>query len=309
MALMVQVILPVAILVACGYLAARFRVLGEAAVDGLMLFSQKFAIPCLLFAAIARLDLATQFRGTLLASYYVGALCVFTLGFLGARFLFGRPWQDSVAIGFAAFFSNSVLLGLPVTERAYGADALQANFALISINAPLCYCVGVTAMELLRFSGASSLVKLRAVLSAMFSNVLVVAIMCGFVVNLGAIPVPDTLWQVIDMAAAAALPVALFGLGGVLLRYRPEGDMATILFICALSLLINPAIVWTMGQTLDLTTAQFRSAVITAAMAPGVNVYLFADFYGVGRRVAASSVLLGTVLSILSVWMWLSILP
>lgn len=308
MGTMVQVILPVAVLVACGYLAARLKVIGADGIDGLMHFAQKFAIPCLLFAAIARLDLATQFRAPLLVSYYTGALIVFSLGFFGARLLFRRPWPDCVAIGFAAFFSNSVLLGLPVTERAFGADALTANFALISINAPMCYCVGVSVMELLRFPGASAARKVRAVLSAMFSNVLVVAILCGFVVNLSGLNLPDTAWQVVDMAARAALPVALFGLGGILFRYRPEGDIPTILFICALSLLVNPAIVWTLGQTLDLTTAQFRSAVLTAAMAPGVNVYLFADFYGVGRRVAASSVLLGTILSVFTVWMWLSLL-
>ena len=309
MALMVQVILPVAILVASGYLAARFKVIGAAGIDGLMQFAQKFAVPCLLFSAIARLDLGAEFRVPLLASYYTGAFCAFALGFWGARLLFHRPWPDCVAIGFAAFFSNSVLLGLPVTERAYGASALPSNFAIISINAPICYCVGVTLMEVLKFSGAPASRKVRAVFSAMFSNVLVMAILCGFTVNLAQVPVPETVWQVVDMAARAAIPVALFGLGGILLRYRPEGDMATILFVCALTLLVNPAIVWVMGQSLDLSTAQLRSAVLTAAMAPGVNVYLFADFYGVGRRVAASSVLLGTLLSVFSVWMWLAILP
>ena len=52
-----------------------------------------------------------------------------------------------------------------------------------------------------------------------------------------------------------------------------------------------------------------RSAVMTASMAPGVNTYLFANMYGAGRRVAASSVLIGTALSIFTIWVWLAILP
>jgi malonate transporter len=44
-----------------------------------------------------------------------------------------------VAIGFVPLFANSVLLGLPITERAYGADALAGNFAIISIHAAYCY--------------------------------------------------------------------------------------------------------------------------------------------------------------------------
>jgi len=43
-------------------------------------------------------------------------------------------------------------------------------------------------------------------------------------------------------------------------------------------------------------------------MAPGINTYIFADMYGKARRVAASAVLLGTGLSILSVWVWLALL-
>ncbi|MDA1154925.1 MAG: AEC family transporter, partial [Proteobacteria bacterium] len=48
---------------------------------------------------------------------------------------------------------------------------------------------------------------------------------------------------------------------------------------------------------------------LTAAMAPGVNAYIFANMYGRARRVAASSVLLATGLSILTVWGWLAVLP
>ena len=52
-----------------------------------------------------------------------------------------------------------------------------------------------------------------------------------------------------------------------------------------------------------------RSAVITAAMAPGVNAYLYAHLYGAAQRVSASSVLIGTGLCIFTTWGWLQIQP
>ena len=52
-----------------------------------------------------------------------------------------------------------------------------------------------------------------------------------------------------------------------------------------------------------------RAAVLTAAMAPGVNAYLFADMYGRARRIAASSVLVATLLCILTAWLWMGLLP
>jgi hypothetical protein len=44
-------------------------------------------------------------------------------------------------------------------------------------------------------------------------------------------------------------------------------------------------------------------------MAPGVNTYIFANIYGTARRVAASGVLVGTAVSILTIWLWLLVLP
>jgi malonate transporter len=113
----------------------------------------------------------------------------------------------------------------------------------------------------------------------------------------------------VDLMVRAALPAALFGLGGVLYRYRPEGDMRTILFVCAVSLGLHPAIVWTLGSASDLSTEAFRSAVLTASVAPGINAYVFANMYGVAKRVAASAVLVGTGLSILTTALWLGVLP
>lgn len=305
---LISVILPVFLVVGMGYLSAWRGWVGATGIDGLMTFAQKIAIPILLFRAISTLDLSATFDPALLGPFYAGATAGFLAGLFGARLLFGRSWEDSVAIGFCGLFSNSVLLGLPITERAYGADALQANFAIISIHAPFCYAVGITVMELVRAEGAPARELVPKVLRAIFSNALVIGIVAGFVVNLGGLPQPRIVTEAADLLARAGLPAALFGLGGVLRRYRPEGDMRVILFICAVSLILHPAITWSLGSLTGLSPEALRSAVITAAMAPGVNAYIFADMYGAARRVAASAVLLGTALTILTAAIWLSLL-
>lgn len=306
---LVSVILPVFLVVGAGYLAAWRGWIGAAGVDGLMTFAQKFAIPLLLFRAISTLDLGQNFDLRLLGPFYAGALIGFMLGLFGARLLFDRSWEDSVAIGFCGLFSNSLLLGLPITERAYGVDALSANFTIISLHAPFCYAVGITVMELVRAGGNPASQLLPKVLRAMFSNTMVIGITAGFVVNLGGLPQPAVVLEAVDLIARAGLPAALFGLGGVLRRYRPEGDMRVILYIVGISLLVHPAVTWGLSRLVGLEAPALRSAVITAAMAPGVNAYLFADMYGAARRVAASAVLIGTALTILTAFAWLSLLP
>ena len=309
MSALIDVILPVFIVLGFGYIAVWTGYFSEALVDALMKFTQGFAIPALLFIAISSLDLAQNFRFTLLFSYYAGAIIAFVIGLIGARLIFARDWEDCVVIGFVGMFSNTVLLGLPITERAYGAGALQANFAIIALNAPICYTVGITAMEIARNRGSSVMALPAKVFKAVFKNALIVAIGAGFVVNLTGITPPAVFTEAVTLVSRAALPAALFGLGGVLYRYRPEGDMRTIMFAVTIALLVHPAITFTLIKTFDLPSPELRSAVLTAAMAPGVNAYIFADMYGRARRVAASAVLIATGLTVVTAWGWLALLP
>ncbi len=312
MSALIEVILPVFLLIGFGYAAARSGLFPDDAVDGLMRFAQNFALPCLLFRSIALLDLSAAYDAGLLLSFYVGAFAAFCAGFLGARLVFRRPLPDAIAIGFACCFSNTLLLGIPITERAYGPEALAGNLAIISIHAPLLYTFGIGLMEWARSRGDGlALHKLaRQIVKSVLSQPLVIGIVTGFVVNLLGNPLPLPIWDAVEMMVRASLPAALFGLGGVLLRYRPDGDRATIAMICATSLVIHPGITWTLGRFgFGLDQASLRSAVMTAAMAPGVNAYLFAHMYGVAKRVNASAVLFATAASIGTTWVWLNILP
>lgn len=306
---LLDVILPVFFVIGFGYLAVWRGWFSPSAVDGLMVFTQKFAIPCLLFVAISKLDLGQSFDMRLLGSFYVGALSGFILGFIGTRYIFGRSLEDATAVGFCCLFSNSVLLGLPITEQAYGAGALEANYAITAIHSPFCYGIGISVMEIIKARGASRGQIFAKVIKAMFSNSLILGIAAGFVVNLGDIALPGPISSSLDMMVRAALPAALFALGGVLFRYRPEGDLRLILYVCLVGLFIHPLITFSLGNAAGLSNASLRSAVITGAMAPGVNAYIFANMYGHARRVAASSVLIATLLTILTAWMWLGILP
>jgi malonate transporter and related proteins len=308
---LLDVILPVFLVIAFGYAMARARLIGDSGVDGIMTFAQSFALPCLLFKSVATLDLGQAYQPGLMVAFYAGAFSGFAAGFLGARHLFGRPLPDAVAIGFACLFSNSLLLGVAITERAYGAEALAGNFAIISIHSPLMYAFGITAMELARSQGAALPARQMAgqIGGAILRQPLVIGILLGFAVNLSGLPLPAFVMGGVEMMARAAIPAALFGLGGVLVRYRTEGDAATIAWICGVSLVLHPAVTYGLGRAFGLDTDALRSAVVTASMAPGVNAFMFASLYGVAMRVNASAVLAGTAASVGTVWVWLHVLP
>ena len=309
MQILLNVLVPVFMVVGFGYICVWRNYFDDNLIDALLKFTQNFAIPVLLFKGMSEIDLAQTFDPALLIAFYTGATLGFFLGFSGARYIFGRNWQDCVVIGFCCLFSNSLMLGLAITERAYGPESLKANFAIVTLHAPFCYGLGIIAMEIIRNKGKGPVKMAKNVLEAMFKNALVIGILAGFFVNLLKIELPSSFQTAVDMIAAVSLTTALFGMGGVLYRYTPNGDIGIIAMIALISLILHPSIVWSLGKTFTLDTPSFRSAVITGAMAPGINSYIFANMYGRARRIAASSVLLTTSASFFTIWWWLTLLP
>lgn len=306
---LLDVILPVFMVIGAGYVLVWRGLMSAGVIDGLLKFTGNFAVPCLLFRAISTLDLDSVFKPELLISFYLGAITCFLLGILGARILFERSATEAVSIGFAALFSNSVLLGLSIMERAYGTASLEPNFAIVAVHAPFCYLVGITAMEFSRAGRRNIQRTMVAVTKAMFSNALAIGLGLGFIVNLTGLPLPGAFTSAVDMISRAALPTALFAVGGVLVRYRISDTIGQVMMICILSLIVHPAIVYSLAVfVFDLPDGFVKAAVVTAAMAPGINSFVFADMYDRAKSTAASTVLVATTLSIFTVSIWLIIL-
>ena len=305
-----DIVAPVFLVIAAGYLAVWRGLFAAGMVDGLMRFAIQFAVPCLLFRATSTMDLASAYDWRLMGSFYVGAALSFATATLVTWKLFGRNPADAVAVGFGALFSNLVLLGLPISERAWGLDskAMASAYAIVSVHAPFCYLLGITSIEWLRADGRSIQGTARIVLRAMFRNSLMIGIGLGFIVNLSGMALPALLTASIDIVARAALPVALFGLGGMLARYSFKESISEAGSISIISLLLHPGITYVLCRLLGVPEALTGAAVLMAAMAPGINAYVFASMYHRGQGTAASTVLLGTAASVLTVSTWLWIL-
>ena len=144
---------PVFLLIATGWSAVKSGYLPGNVADALNAFAVKIAVPVLLFRALERLDFSAAFSPPLLVSFYAGAFTCFAIGIVLARRLFRRRPGESVAVGFSATFSNSVLLGLAILERSHGTGPLTPAFGIIALHAPLVYAVGITTMELMRRDG------------------------------------------------------------------------------------------------------------------------------------------------------------
>lgn len=86
-----------------------------------------------------------------------------------------------------------------------------------------------------------SLVKtLIDTLKKILTNPLTIGVILGFIANLTNLKLPLYVETAIFKIAGAALPIALFGLGGLLVSYKITSQMPQVSFTCFIKLMLYP---------------------------------------------------------------------
>jgi malonate transporter len=304
-----NVIIPVFAILALGYLAVRFELYPAEGVRGLVAFVNNFLTPCLLFQSMLHADFSTAFNWHVIIPFYAGSLFSFVAGaIIAARFFKNRP-GESVSSGFSAMFTNTVLIGIPILQRAYGDAALQVAFSIIAFHASVLITIGMLTMELVRRDGAPLHQALGVAAIRIASNPLLWGVTLGVIANLLDMTLLEPVEAFFTMMSAAVVPVALFGLGGALNEYRLADNWSQALAMSILKLIVQPLIAWVlMVPVFHVSHDVARYGVLLAAMPAGINAYVFATYYNRGVNVATNTILISTVASVLTVSAWLYVL-
>lgn len=303
------IVIPVFLILGAGYISVRLGYLNGGISENLNAFAVKFAVPVLLFKAMLKLDLVYAVHVGMLTSFYVGAVFSFFCMIVLARVVWQRKPGEAVAVGFCALFSNTVLLGIPIFHRAYGEGSSEPVFGILIFHAASLFSLGFITMEFSRRDGRSLKDTLVAVIRSTLRNPFMIGVLCGLFVNVTRLPIPEPVMAAATMIAAAGIPVALFGIGAALTRYSLKEEISESLAVSVFSLVVHPAVAFILSYfVFDLPKEYIRAAVIIAAMPPGINAFVFASMYNRAMSLAASTVLISTVLSIFTITLWLSLL-
>lgn len=301
-----NVVIPVFAIIALGYVAVRIRVYPAEGVKGLVSFVNNFATPCLLFEAMLKSDFSTAFNPAIILPFYAGSLTSLTLGAIIAVKWFGARPGEGVSSGFAAMFTNTVLIGIPILTRAYGEAALPTAFSIIAFHAPVLITLGMLVMELVRRDGAPLYKSLAVASVRIVQNPLLWGVLLGFIANRTRLVLPEPGMAFLDMMSAAVLPAALFGLGGALNEYRVSESWLQASVMSVFQLIVHPLIAYVlMIHVLHVPMSIARYGILLAAMPAGINAYVFATYYDRAVNVATNVVLISTVASVLTVTGWL----
>lgn len=294
----VQAILPIFGLIVLGYLLGVRQWLTAESAAGLAAITFKLFMPTLLFAGIAKAQLADGLSPMLLLGYYLPVLVVFTLVNLIAH----RRAGTATASGLAAAFSNNVLVGIPLVTTLMGPAGLVYVFAILVFHSLTLFSLQSVYAAL----GGHDKVDARSLLKNL-ANPMIIGLLLGALLNVSGLEVPATLWRMIEWLAQAALPCALIVLGSGLSRYRLRPS-AQAVGLATAKLLVFPALVWWLsGHLPGLNDAARTVLVVLAACPSGVNILPFAKTPEDIRSVS-SAIFLSTVLAALTLPLWMLVL-
>ncbi|RAM36544.1 AEC family transporter [Arthrobacter globiformis] len=288
-------ILIVSAVIAVGYLAARFRILGPEVQGALTRTAFYITNPALLYTVVAGSDiraaLGTDAPLALLSAAAVGLL-YWLLSFL----FFRRPAAETAVGAMASSYANANNIGIPVSLYAVGTAQHVAPVLLVQLLVLAPFYLTLLGI----FGGAR--ISWKKVLLQPLSNPMIIASALGVVVALTGWQEPDLLQKPIDMLAGGAVPMVLLAFGLSLAGRAPlqkddgrtETLVATFLKIAGM-----PAIVWLLGRyVFGLEGQHLLASVIMGTLPTAQNVFLFASPYGRGMTVARDVILCTTILCV-----------
>ncbi len=309
MSVLLRVVAPVFGVAALGFLAARLRVMKPLGVEGMVGFVFNFAIPALLLRSMAGLDIPAHIPWAFLVAFYTGSLTVWALGTAAGRLAFDRPLDQAAIFGMGAAFSNTVMVGIPVVLTAFGPAATLPLFLIISFHSALFMPLTAGVIQWSRGRGGAWGAQVRELVRALIQNPIVLGLAAGMVLNLTDVTLPGPVDRTLELLGTAAVPCALFAMGAAVAGYPLTGDLRPATVLAALKLMVHPLLVWAVGHWLFHLDGPWLSvAVVMAAMPSGINVYLFGARYAAAAAVAASTVLLTSLCSVVTLSMLLVLL-
>ena len=302
-----ETVLPIFGLVLCGYVVGRRRWMSEEAIKGLNTFVFCFAIPALLFRALAGGLGSVEF--VIVGAYFSAVLATFLLALAVARLLFRTGPAERALFGMGSIFSNTVLLGIPLIFTALGEEAGRQLMLIVAFHAVIIFPVITVLIELALGAGHGWRALAVSTTRSLAFNPIILALLAGFAYGHSGLALPVAGERFLGLLGGAAAPCALFALGASLTSFKISGDLRETLAIVAIKLLVHPAIMAFFALYLfALPPLPAAVAILTAACPVGANVFIMARQYDLYLGRSASAVLISTAFSVVTLSLLLAIL-
>ncbi|MDL2234227.1 AEC family transporter [Ruminococcaceae bacterium OttesenSCG-928-L11] len=275
-----------------GYLARKWNIIREAAVDSFIDFLLKIALPCMIFNSF-RIELTPErMRSGLFCLIASFAVCF--VSWLLGKILYRRsPFSERCILQYATMISNAGFAGLPLVESAFGAQALfYASIFLIPIRIFM-WTAGISL-----FTDKSLRYKVKSVVT----NPAIIAVLLGLVWMAFKLPLPPVLATAVTTIGGTTSSLSIIVVGVILAGVDWKTILnPTVFYYSAIRLLVLPGLLLVILKGMRVSVDIIAPCVVLTGMPAGATTALLAQKYGADAKFASQCIFVSTLLSLLTV--------
>ena len=290
-----SIIIPLALICVMGFASVRFSLFQQAQINAVSTLCFSVLIPLFLFKSTSQADLTAALSLEWFVSFYGAILFMFALVFIIARKTQSTRSSATAAVfSLDATYSNTVLVAIPVLVGLLGEAAAGQAFVLIAFHSAILF----TLVELF-----VNKVKWQTILSSL-KNPIVMSIAAGLLFNFSGLTLPELLLAPIAQLGQAAIPLALFCLGASMHFLPIRGNRRSAIILSTVKLVVLPFITYSIGTMMGLNKEALLIIVLLTASPTGVNAFIVATKHRVEEGISATTVVLSTVASVITISLW-----
>jgi predicted permease len=278
----VSVVVPVFSIIALGLIFARWQKNPD--IRFVTEFITYISAPTLVFYSL--LDKALTFDNfyPILASSFVVAILGIVAGSAAAK----KLTAGSPAATLTVAFMNSGNMGLPISYFAFGKEGLAAA------------TIFFVAMSIVHYTVGSIIAGGRGKLKEALLLPLTPAAIAAILLNRAQVSLPLVIERPLELLADTAIPLMLFTLG-VRLSTIKAYDKRTSLTLGALRFLFGLIAGLGCVYLFRLQGIPAYIVILQATMPPAIFNFILCEKFGKRPELAASTILAGTILSVLTI--------
>ena len=297
-----SVLVPVFVVIGLGFFGGKRKAFDDDQIQGFNEFVLGFALPAMIFASVLatpRSVLAED--ATLFLAVVVVQLVFLILGVGLGMTLLGQGLAAATIIGLLISVPTAAFMGTPILDGLFSKASSSNAIALYAI------ATNVTALPLsivlLEWAtrpaeeGRSFGAILGGVLRTTISKTLVWSPLVALALVAVGVHVPSPFDNSLDLIGESTSAVALFASGLILSRYRLHVGTQSVM-LALVKNLVQPAAMVGLTLLFGITGVARSEAVILTAMPASVVAPMFAVRYHSYEAESASTLIVGTVLSI-----------
>ncbi len=302
-----RLVFPIFILLVLGFFVKKINILDAPSAKKLNKLIFDIFLPVSIFKSVYESEISEVFDKKLIIYGILSVICCFfILLFLVTKFCGKKESRGALIQGI--FRSNFLIFGVPVAESLFTDGSLSGKAAvMVAIIVPVYNVFAVVVLEAM--SGKKSDAK-KIVLNIL-KNPLIIGSVCGFLglfLKQQGVLVPSLLYGSVKSVASIATPLALIALGASLDFKSVKENSSYIVWGVLSKLVLAPLLFITAGILIGFRDRELAILIAMYASPAAVSSYTMAQQMGADEQLAGHLVVFGTAISVITVFLWVTVL-